>query len=491
MLNMKIQISIIALMLCSLVSMAQDSTIWSFRSTHLSYRIADMQYFKDHAYVLRVNYDGFVYAKKNKSVIVQFDQRLHYIKEFKIALNYEGKRAEPRKMIAIKDKLYLLFTGYKDNEELLLLYEIDPQTLTFPNPPIVLGTVRSSRSQIWMAQSKNGRFFSVLTYWGEKDKSTAYLTCYDHNFQRQYEEKKDLELKYYYAGCKKLLVDNEGNTFSIMESPPNYTNPPVLWQRYTEGESIVHTLAEKQKGLKIRNFTATALEEIILLAGYYTEQDPNDGRVKGITFLAYDKQNKGDYKQVQIELPRDLSKYTRLSSITRYREDENEIPALTAIDIAEWEGHGYLVIGQKQYYRMMSSGRLGESYPISTDVITFVTLLDYSLSRVKWAVPVCKYHESMVYGDNSVFVGLKEDKVHVFFNSNDSNNAKHKDDPPLYGTGFIQMTINPEGKYSTKVLHNDPDGLKVYPRLIKVIDEQSLFVVAGKTYNEKFGIIKW
>jgi hypothetical protein len=97
----------------------------------------------------------------------------------------------------------------------------------------------------------------------------------------------------------------------------------------------------------------------------------------------------------------------------------------------------------------------------------------------------------MVYGDNSVFVGLKEDKVHVFFNSNDSNNAKHKDDPPLYGTGFIQMTINPEGKYSTKVLHNDPDGLKVYPRLIKVIDEQSLFVVAGKTYNEKFGIIKW
>ncbi len=481
---MKAQFLLVIALFSSFWGTAQHPATWSAPTTRLSYRVRDIHYFKDHGYVLRVNMDGFVYSKKNKSAIEQLDNRLNYTKEYEIALEYEGARAEPRKMITINDKLYLLFSGYPDKEERLLLYEIDPETLNFSNEPVLLGKVRSARSQIWMAQSKNGRFFSVLAYWGEKDKSKAYLACYDSNFQLQYEDEKEIDLKYYYNGCSQLLVDNHGNTFAVMEDAPNILGTPVLWQRYKSGESIARPLASENAKSKIRTFRATVSDEVVLLAGYHTEQYLVDDRVKGITFMAFDKENKGISKQSQVTVPRDMSKYIQYSTSKKYKDTEEEIPALTMIDLMDWDGHGYLVIGERRYVYTPYKGD-----PTAVYAVAFVSLMDYSLSKIKWTVPVCKYYIAQFNG-NGLFLTIEEDKVHVFFNSDDSNNKK-REEAPLYGNGLIQMTITSEGKYNTQVFHERTEDMYIYPKMIRPIDRKNMFVMAGKTYKEKFGIIRW
>jgi len=481
---MKKHLSLCIAFFCSFGIMAQDQVSWSVPLTELSYRVRDIIFFKDHGYVLKVNGDGFAYSKKNKSTLQQLDNRLNYTKEVDIKLMYEGEKAEPKQLIALNDKLYPLYLGYAEKEKRLLLSEIDPDNLNFPGDPIVLGTVKSTRSQIWMEQSENGRFFSVFAYWGDDGASKAYVTCYDNNFQNLYEEEKGIDLRYVYNGFSQLVVDDEGNTFALMEEQITlgYADPPVFWQRYKSGESIVSRVKDDKNKHFIRKARIIVSDEVVLLAGYFTAQDFNDDRVKGITFLAYDKATKGNAKQAEVAVPRNLSKYIAKTTHKRYKESEEEIPMLNLVDIKDWEGHGYLIVGERPYLYSASIG-----FHLANPV-AFVSLVDYSLTKVEWTIPICKY---MVPGlpSQGVFLALEKDKANVFFNAYDELNKQYEE-APLYGNGFIHMTINPEGAHATRVLCARIDKLDIVPNLIKPIDGKSFFVLASRVYKDRLGIIR-
>lgn len=237
---MKRLLSLCIAFFCSFWVIAQDQVSWSAPLNDLIYNIRDIFFFKDHGYLLRVNDSGFG-GKKNKSLIQQLDNGLNYKKEVEIKLIYEGNKAEPRQLITLNDKLFLVYIGYTEQEKRLLLSEIDTDNLNFIGDPVILGTVSSSSGEILMERSKNGRFFAVLAYQKNEENTKVSIICYEDNLQRIYEDEKNLNLKYSSDAFSQLVVDDEGNTFILMQehlylAPPS---PPIFWQRFRSGENIV------------------------------------------------------------------------------------------------------------------------------------------------------------------------------------------------------------------------------------------------------------
>lgn len=478
---MKKQLALSLTFFCSFWVMAQDQISWSPPVTEYSSRVRDILFFKDHGYVLRAKGDAFSPSKMAKIILQQLDSRLNYTKELDIKLKYEGNQAEPHKMIVLNDKLYLLYTGYGDRQKKLLLSEIDPETLNFLGEPIILSAVKTS-SQILVEQSKNGRFFSVLAYWEGKDNSKAYVRCYDNNFQLLYEDLKDIDLEFKRNKCSQLVVDDEGNTFAIIEeSFVLPMNSPVFWQKYKSGESIISPVKDENDRYRVGKARVLLVEEVVLLAGYYTQEEFKKDGTKGIAFMAYNKGDKGNSKKADVLLPTDISKYTDHLTYDRGRNSE-EMLGLTTIGMEDWDGHGYLVVGERRCAYPKSE----DDYAV--DAVAFVSLVDYSLSKVHWTIPVCKYFSS-TDKSNGLYLILDKKNVNVFFNSNDYTNKQHH--APLYGNGFIQMTIKPDGAHSTQVFYERTEGLDIYPKLIKPIDGKSWLVIAGQSFGkEKLGIIR-
>jgi len=493
---MKKQLALCLSFFCSFCVVAQEAISWSPVLDKFVYVIEDMLFFKDHGYMLRINgVRGIGYTPTDKGILHQLDKQLNITKELEIDLEYKKKKAEMKRLIVLNDKLYLFYTGYKDKEKILLLSEINPDNLDFTGAPIILGTVKSGNCQVLMEQSENGHFFSVFAYWGDDGASKAYVTCYDNNFQNIYEDEKDIDMRYAYNGCSQLVVDDEGNTFAIMDARVSLSGingmysskpdgPPVFWQRYKSGESIVRAVKDEKNKYLIQKARVVVSNEVVLLAGYFTEQDFKDDRVRGIAFMAYDKSVIGNAKQAEVPVPKDISKY--LGQLTKgYKKSEEEIPALTIIDLKDWEGHGYLVVGERQF--TYSSGSTFKN----ANTVAFISLVDYSLSKVHWTIPVCKYFNSDDPAEG-LYLILEADKASVFFNSTDKFNQKY-DEAILYGDGVIQMTINPEGAHNTRVFLEAAEGLKIRPNYMKPIDGKSWFVV-GLTRallpKQRLGIIR-
>ncbi|NUO01790.1 MAG: hypothetical protein HUU01_14385, partial [Saprospiraceae bacterium] len=387
-------------------------------------------------------------------------------------------------LIELNDKLYLLYNGYKGEEKRLLLSEIDTDSFNFIGNPIILGAVSSRGGEIHMEKSKNGQFFSVFAYWRHEGNIRASIISYGSNLQRLYEDEKDLPLVYYYNGLNQLQVDNEGNTFVIMEESNAFIpdSPLVCWQRFKSGESIVYKIENNR--YNVRRVRVASSDEVVLLAGYYTEQKLKDDRVKGIAFMAYDKKTKGNVKHAKVPLPKNIAKYIEEPTQKKYKESEEEIPALIIIEIKEWEGHGYLIVGERRYYTYSPNNQLA-----GNSTVAFVSLVDYSLSEIRWTIPVCKYLGGE-HPSNELFLALEEDKVNVFFNSYDKINKKHNK-APLYGDGFIQMKITPEGTHSTQVLYPRIGKSDVYIKVIKPVDEKSWLIIAQSLYSiQNIGILR-
>lgn len=114
--------------------------------------------------------------------------------------------------------------------------------------------------------------------------------------------------------------------------------------------------------------------------------------------------------------------------------------------------------------------------------------MDYSLSEVRWTIPVYKHFINKFF-EEDLYTTLEADNVNVFFNSYDIINKKNAE-APLYGDGLIQMKITPGGTYNTRVLCERIDGLKVDVKRIRPIDEKSFFVFAGRLLKEKVAIIR-
>lgn len=394
----------------------------------------------DNIFMLKVNQNGFAYSKKSNITIHEYNDNMQPIQQIALDLKYNNNKATPIFLTVIEQKLFLLYLGYEESEKVLLISEINSKTANILSPPIILTKTLLS-SQIRFRQSKDKNYFGVFTLNGNKKNSPKLveMKCYTSDLHLLYETNASLDIPYRQLLLNKVVFDEDGNFFTIVRQPKNMLGrvqfDGFYWSyRGEPGVSYTKHLTAKT-GVHIKNLDINISNDSIFIGGYYSEQFPTQNMTRGMICTVFHK-NDFDFEDFTvIPLPSTILHHYLHDLRQRQLEKSNRIKeyeGLTVKHLQEWEGYGYLLVGEA-YYAARS-----QADPTSAIGNIIVTLLDYSMSPI-WSIPIEKIDDiknnSLTY---SHFLSVENNLINMLFYSNNKID---------YGNGLILVQIEPDGSH--------------------------------------------
>lgn len=439
--------------------------------------------------------------QKFTAALQKYDRENQLIREVKFTVGAENKGL-PHSILSIEGRLYLLYTEEIDRQWSLNACEFDARTLEVSREATTLAT--ASSKEIRNPQAFITEYFPeratllVLSLFdkNQSDDRKGTMAIYSEKLEQLHAQEIRIDIESRQLSFVGATFDEQDHLlvglFKEMSLGGGKSESfGIIWQYDLAEKKVTSTKLDSKEGFYVKSMRLRKMDDQLVLAGFYSETEPFQERVRGIYFTEINTKNLGLKPPYIVPLPPEvLHEHLDEGNKKTYAKQNyvKEYLGLTIVDLIHWEGHGFLVVGEcwRDLDDPMESTDSPQQYKTPDNWVVgglVVTLLDESFNLL-WSHPILKEH-TLTTGKHGHFLSVHKNELDVFFYSS-------YDTDDLYGSGLIHQTIESDGSYRNQVIYDpqDADKFLIDFKLMSEVAAREYFFFAKRFIKGKTALLK-